>query len=160
MPGATGVRLSILVGVMATAIAALSLDILIGRTGQLSLAHAAFLGIGAFTTVNIGGTGAPWPIALVGAMAMTAAVATVAGLPSLRMRGLQIAIVTLALQDAAEKWAFSNQTLTAAGRSLPRPGFIRTDTTLYLFGLALLGIALLVRRRLAVTKAGRALLAV
>ena len=42
-------------------IAALALDILIGRTGQLSLAHAAFLGIGAFTTVNIGGRGAPWP---------------------------------------------------------------------------------------------------
>ena len=40
----SNVKLSILVGVIATAIAALGLDVLVARTGQLSLAHAAFLG--------------------------------------------------------------------------------------------------------------------
>jgi len=47
-------------GFSATAIAALALDVLVGRTGQLSLAHAAFLGIGAFATGNIGGRGVTW----------------------------------------------------------------------------------------------------
>src|SRR4051794_2145794 len=160
LPGSTNVRLSILVGVMATAIAALSLDILVGRAGQLSLAHAALLGIGAFTTVNIGGQGAAWPLALLGAMAVTAIVTTIAGLPSLRIRGLQIAIVTLAVQDAAERWAFSKESITGGTHSLPRPGFIETDVRLYYFGLALLGLALLARLRLGGTRAGRALLAV
>ncbi|MBV9253269.1 MAG: ATP-binding cassette domain-containing protein, partial [Actinobacteria bacterium] len=159
-PGVHGVQLSIFVGVIATAIAALSLDVLVGRTGQLSLAHAAFLGIGAFATVNIGGRGAPWPIAVVGGAAVTAIVATVAGLPSLRIRGLQIAIVTLALQYATEQYVFKNQTLTAARESLDRPSLIRTDAALYFFAVVLLGVVLLVRRRVAVTRAGRALLAV
>lgn len=160
VPGVHGVQLSIFVGVIATAIAALSLDVLVGRTGQLSLAHAAFLGIGAFATVNVGGRGAPWPIALLAGAAVTAVVATVAGLPSLRIRGLQIAIVTLALQYATEQYVFKNQTLTAARQSLDRPSLIRTDASLYFFAVVLLGIVLLVRRRVAVTRAGRALLAV
>jgi branched-chain amino acid transport system permease protein len=51
------VRLSVLVGVAVSAIAALGLDLLVARTGQLSLAHAAFLGVGAFTALNVGGHG-------------------------------------------------------------------------------------------------------
>jgi ABC-type branched-subunit amino acid transport system ATPase component/ABC-type branched-subunit amino acid transport system permease subunit len=160
LPGVNNVTLSKLVGVIATAIAALALDILVGRTGQLSLAHAAFLGIGAFATVNIGGRGAPWPLALLGGAAVTAVVATVAGLPSLRIRGLQIAIVTLALQDMTENYVFKNQTLTGASQSLDRPAFISTDPRLYFFALVLLAFALLVRWRLGGTRAGRALLAV
>jgi ABC-type branched-subunit amino acid transport system ATPase component/ABC-type branched-subunit amino acid transport system permease subunit len=160
LPGVQGVQLSIFAGVVATAIAALSLDVLVGRTGQLSLAHAAFLGIGGFATVNIGGHGAPWPLALLGGVAVTAAVATVAGLPSLRIRGLQIAIVTLALQYATEQYVFKNQTLTGADLTLNRPSLIRTDTALYFFALALLGVTLIVRWRLGATRAGRALLAV
>lgn len=160
LPGVHGVQLSIFVGVIATAMAALSLDVLVGRTGQLSLAHAAFLGIGAFATVNVGGRGAPWPIALLAGAAVTAVVATIAGLPSLRIRGLQIAIVTLALQYATEQYVFKNQTLTAATQSLDRPSLIRTDASLYFFAVVLLGIVLLVRRRVAVTRSGRALFAV
>ena len=160
IPGVEGVELSIFVGVIATAIAALSLDVLVGRTGQLSLAHAAILGIGAFTTVNVGGRGAPWPLAILGGAAAAAVVATVAGLPSLRIRGLQIAIVTLALQYATEQYAFKNQTITAATQSLERPGFISSDLALYFFALSLLALTLIVRWRLGVTRAGRALLAV
>jgi ABC-type branched-subunit amino acid transport system ATPase component/ABC-type branched-subunit amino acid transport system permease subunit len=160
IPGVTDVMLAKLVGVIATAIAALALDVLVGRTGQLSLAHGAFLGIGAFATVNIGGRGAPWPAAVLGGAAVTAVVATVAGLPSLRIRGLQIAIVTLALQDATENYVFKNQTLTAANQSLARPKIIGNDPRLYLFAVALLAITVAVRWRLGATRPGRALLAV
>jgi ABC-type branched-subunit amino acid transport system ATPase component/ABC-type branched-subunit amino acid transport system permease subunit len=154
------VRLAILVSVIAIAIAALGLDVLVGRAGQLSLAHAAFLGVGAFSAVNIGGRGAPWPFALIGAIVITAAVATIAGLPSLRIRGLQIAITTLAFQVFAEDFLFSRADVTGGSRIFDRPGVFKSDSAIYLFALACLGVVLLVRYRLAVTRAGRALLAV
>ena len=158
--GLSGVRLSILVGVAVTAMAALGLDVLVARTGQLSLAHAAFLGVGAFTTINVGGHGAPWPVAMAAGVAATALAATIAGLPSLRIRGLQIAITTLAFQIFAEGFLFSRQDFTAAGRTLKRPPFLRGDLALYLFALVCVGLVLVLRRRLAGTKAGRAFLAV
>jgi ABC-type branched-subunit amino acid transport system ATPase component/ABC-type branched-subunit amino acid transport system permease subunit len=157
---ATGTQLSILVGTAAVAITALGLDVLVGRTGQLSLAHAAFLGVGAFTAVNVGGRGAAWPLAIAAAMAVTAAVATVAGLPSLRIHGLQIAIVTLAFQVMAERFLFVRSDVTAGTRVFERPSFLEGDTALYLFAVAAVALVLLVRRRLGVTRAGRALLAV
>jgi ABC-type branched-subunit amino acid transport system ATPase component/ABC-type branched-subunit amino acid transport system permease subunit len=154
------VRLSILVGVAVTAIAALGLDVLVARTGELSLAHAAFLGVGAFTAINVGSRGWAWPLVILTSMAVTAAAATIVGLPSLRIRGLQVAIATLAFQEFAEVYLFTRSDATAAGRTLPRPGFLQSDVRLYLFALAALAVVLVVRRRLAVTKAGRAFLAV
>ena len=154
------VNLSILVGVIVTAIAALGLDVLVARTGELSLAHAAFLGVGAFTAVNVGSRGAPWPVAMAAAVAVSAAAATLAGLPSLRIRGLQVAIATLAFQEVAEVFLFSRSDVTAAGRTWSRPSFLLSDVRLYLFAIALLVLVLVVRRRVGVTKAGRSFLAV
>ncbi len=160
LPGVRNSTLTILAGVSATAVAALGLDVLIGRTGQLSLAQASFVGVGAFATIQAGGRGAPWPLALVCGVAATAVVATVAGLPSLRIRGLQIAIVTLALQLAAERFVYPDDRLTGATLTLDRPSLLETPTRLYYFGALCVAVVLLVRRRLGVTRAGRALLAV
>ena len=154
------VKLSILVGVIVTAIAALGLDVLVARTGELSLAHAAFLGMGAFTAINVGSRGAPWPVTILVAVVVTAAAATIAGLPSLRIRGLQVAITTLAFQEFADVFLFPRSDVTAAGRTWARPSFLRSDMRLYLFALALLALVLVVRYRLGVTKAGRSFLAV
>src|SRR5688500_18954270 len=154
------VRLAVLFGVLVTAIAALGLDMLVARTGELSLAHAAFLGVGAFTTINVGGRGATWVVAVVAAIAVTAAAATIVGLPSLRIRGVQVAIATLAFQDAAEKYLFTNEDVTAGDKILARPSVLRTDTRLYLLGLLALGVVLLVRRRVTTTRAGRSFVAV
>lgn len=154
------VKLSILVGVAVTAIAALGLDVLVARTGELSLAHAAFLGVGAFTAINAGSRGWPWPVAILAAMVVTSAVATVVGLPSLRIRGLQVAIATLAFQEFAEVFLFSRNDVTAAGRTFDRPGFLHSDLNLYLFALGALALVLVARHRLSVTKAGRSFLAV
>ena len=154
------VRLSVLVGVAVSAIAALGLDLLVARTGQLSLAHAAFLGVGAFTALNVGGHGEPWPLALAAAVGAGAVAATVAGLPSLRIRGLQVAITTLAFQVAAENFLFTRQDFTAADQVLERPAFLASDLRLYLFALACIAVVLVVRRRVALTCAGRSFLAV
>jgi ABC-type branched-subunit amino acid transport system ATPase component/ABC-type branched-subunit amino acid transport system permease subunit len=154
------VKLSILVGVVAIAIVALGLDVLVARAGQLSLAHAAFFGIGAFTTVNAGDRGLPWPLAVLTGVAVTAVAATIAGLPSLRIRGLQIAITTLAFQVFAERYLFTRSDVTAAGRELERPSYLEGDVQLYAFALVCLAIVLWLRRRIAVTKAGRSFCAV
>jgi ABC-type branched-subunit amino acid transport system ATPase component/ABC-type branched-subunit amino acid transport system permease subunit len=154
------VRLSILVGVAATAIAALGLDLLVARSGQLSLAHAAFLGVGAFAAVNVGGRGAPWPVAIAAAVVATAVAAVIAGLPSLRIRGLQIAITTLAFQQFAEGFLFRNQDVTAGDKTLQRPDLLAADVRLYAFALVCIALVLVLRHRLGVTKAGRAFIAV
>lgn len=154
------VDLAVLFGVLVTAMAALGLDLLVARTGELSLAHGAFLGVGAFAAINVGGRGAPWPLAVVAAVVMTAAIATVVGLPSLRIRGLQVAIATLAFQDAAEKYLFNREEVTAGDRQLPRPSVLRSDTRLWYLALAALVVVLVVRRRVATTRSGRAFVAV
>ena len=154
------VRLAVLYGVLVTAIAALALDLLVARTGELSLAHAAFLGVGAFTAVIAGGHGAPWWLAVVAAVVVTTVVTTIVGLPSLRIRGLQVAIATLAFQDAAEKYLFNRDDVSAGDKVLRRPGFLRSDVRLYFLALLALAVVLLVRHRVGRTKAGRSFAAV
>ncbi|GAC1533671.1 MAG: hypothetical protein NVS3B12_13390 [Acidimicrobiales bacterium] len=156
----TNTAANIYTGVLAVAIAALGLDILVARTGQLSLAHAAFLGIAEIASINFAGRSVPWPLAIVGAMVVTGAAAVAVGLPNLRIRGLQVAIASLAFQLMCEKRIFTSTTLTGSGYQFTRPGFISTDRAVYVFGIACLALTLVIRRRLAVTKAGRNFLAV
>ena len=150
--------LSILITTLAIAIAALGLDLLVGQTGQLSLAHAAFLGIGCFTAINIGSRTA-WPVAFIGAIAVTAVASAIAGLPSLRIRGLQIAITTLAFQVFAEAFLFQRDDVKALGRTLKQPGYFTSFRTLYYFAVGCVAVVLLVLRRIRSTRAGRSFVA-
>lgn len=84
--------------VIAFAIAAMGLNLLTGFTGQVSVGHAAFFGVGAYTSailVNDHG----WPllgsVVIAGLAALV--VGVVVGLPALRIRGLYLALVTLSL---------------------------------------------------------------
>src|SRR3954467_3751496 len=71
------------------ALAALPLNLLMGYAGQISLGHAAFLGIGAFTSGIIAGRmGLPFLLGLAVAAAVGGLAALVIGLPALRVRGL------------------------------------------------------------------------
>ncbi|HVF21101.1 MAG TPA: branched-chain amino acid ABC transporter ATP-binding protein/permease [Mycobacteriales bacterium] len=157
-------KVSVLVTAVAIAITALGLDLLVGSTGLLSLAHAALLGVGTFSAIGLGGRGIPWPAAFLGAMLITAAVSTVIGLPSMRIRGLQVAITALAFQIFADAYLFQqsavkDNTLTFAAPSFFDPakhGFHR----LYYFGIVLLALTVLVLRRIGATRAGRSFVAV
>lgn len=75
---------------------ALGLNMLMGYTGQVSLGHAAFYGIGAYTTAILSGTYAipPW-LALVCAVAAAVLIAFIVGLPTLRLSGYYLAMGTL-----------------------------------------------------------------
>lgn len=78
-------------------IGALALNLLMGTTGQISLGHAAFVGAGAFTVAAlVTELEAPFAVNLVAATMVGAALGVAVGLPALRLRGLYLAVSTLA----------------------------------------------------------------
>ncbi|HEY3634038.1 MAG TPA: branched-chain amino acid ABC transporter permease [Caldimonas sp.] len=84
------------------AIFALSLELLVGATGLVSLGHAAFLGIGAYATVLASGdAGAPLLLLVALAVGAAAMYAVVVGVLSLRTRGVYFIMVTLAFAQMA-----------------------------------------------------------
>ncbi|SFN03803.1 branched-chain amino acid ABC transporter permease [Thermodesulforhabdus norvegica] len=78
------------------ALVTLGLSLLMGYSGQISLAQAAFMGIGAYST-GVLTTLYSWPsmAALIAGMALTGAVAFIVGLPSLKLKGHYLAMATL-----------------------------------------------------------------
>jgi branched-chain amino acid transport system permease protein len=82
-------------------IGAVGLNLLTGYCGQLSLGHAGFLAIGAFTTaILITHAGTPFWINVPVASVVGALVGLLVGIPSLRFRGIYLAIATLAMHYA------------------------------------------------------------
>ena len=87
--------LACLVGI--NIIAATGLNVLTGYTGQVSLGHAAFMGIGAYAVAVLDGWfGQPVLLNLFGAGLAAMLVGLVVGLPSLRIKGLYLALATIA----------------------------------------------------------------
>jgi len=98
-----------LAGVFVFAIAGVGLMLLIGFTGLVSLGHAAFLGIGAYTNAILLARGVPFVISLPAAGVVTALAGVAIGIPTLRMSGLYLAIATLAfggiVGTVLQKWS-------------------------------------------------------
>lgn len=82
--------------VAAYAVAVLGVNLIVGYTGQISLGHGAFVGLGAYTTVILSADHG-WPLVLTvpAAFAVGFLVGAVVGLPALRLRGLYLALMTL-----------------------------------------------------------------
>ena len=85
------------------AVAGLGLMLLSGFTGQFSIGHAAFLGVGAYTQAVMTNMGLPFPLALALAGLLSAAVGVVVGLPALRVKGIYLGIATLAFGFIVEE---------------------------------------------------------
>lgn len=95
--------LSILIQIGFMSIAALGLNILVGFTGQISIGHAAFFGFGAFASPYFSNEfGVPVALAIPLAGVATTAVGMVFGIPAARLKGLYLAIATLAAQFIIE----------------------------------------------------------
>jgi branched-chain amino acid transport system permease protein len=90
------------------AIAAIGLNILVGYCGQISLGTAAFMSVGAYAAYNlmIRVDGMNFLVALAFGGVVSAAVGTVFGIPSLRIKGLYLAVATLAAQFFID-WLFA-----------------------------------------------------
>lgn len=83
-------------------IACHGLNLLTGFTGQISLGHAAFMGVGAYTSSILVSHGVPFGVSLACAGAMAALIGMIFGIPSLRLRGLYLAMATIAAQFIIE----------------------------------------------------------
>src|SRR5499426_367579 len=80
------------------AIGALALNVLTGLAGQISLGHAGFIAAGAFTTAALVESGAGSPLtALPAAAGVGAVLGLLVGFPALRLKGLYLALATLAM---------------------------------------------------------------
>ena len=159
--------LTLLIQIGYLGIAALGLNILVGYTGQISLGHSAFFGFGAFASAWLNKSyGIPVFFAIPLAGVMTTAVGLVFGIPAARIKGLYLAIATLAsqfiLQDffARADW-FTGGSAGALAEPFSIFGFpFDTDQTFFYVVLAYVVVLYLMATNLMRTRDGRALVAV
>ena len=111
-------------------IVGLGLMLLSGFTGQFSLGHAAFLGVGAYAQAALTGAGVPFALAIAAAAGIAAIVGVIVGLPALRLKGIYLGIATLAFGFIVEEVFARWESVTGgnAGKHLKDPN---------LFGLTL-----------------------
>jgi ABC-type branched-subunit amino acid transport system ATPase component/branched-subunit amino acid ABC-type transport system permease component len=127
----SGNLLAALVVTLAWAMIGLSVVVVMGYTGQLSLAQFALAGIAALTAARlVSGTAIPLLLCVLIAMAASVGVGVVFALPALRARGTNLAIVTLGLANVTSELIFNNATFSGSFGSISIP-------SLNLFGLAI-----------------------
>ena len=148
-------------------IGALALNILTGFTGLISMGHAAFMGIGAYTAAILSAkAGFPFVPALLAAGLMAAACGAVVGIPTLRLKGLYLIVTTLAFQFIVEHIIYHWESLTQSDRgiSLPPPDIlgIKVDTyeSFYYVIVVLAFATALFAKNIAMSRTGRAFVAV
>jgi len=148
-------------------IAAVGLNLLTGCTGQISLGHAAFIGVGGYATaVLITRFGIPFWFALPLAGLISAGVGMVIGIPSLRVKGLYLCIATLAAQFILEyvfiNWEGVTQGIRGINVPPPRIGsfVFATEKSFYYLTLVVVVAAVGFARNILRTKWGRAFVAI
>ena len=99
-------------------IGAVSLNLLTGVCGQISLGHGAFIGVGAYAAGQCSLHGVPFPLAILTGGLVTAMVGMVFGVPSLRLKGIYLAIATLAAQLVLEYVFLHGGVLTGGANGL------------------------------------------
>jgi sulfate-transporting ATPase len=110
------------IGSFIAAIIGLSLVVVTGYAGQVSLAQLALAGVAAFTLSGLTeGWGVPFPFAPLLAALVATVVGVVVGLPALRLRGLTLGVVTLALAYAIEAVWFRNSDFVRSGGARVTP---------------------------------------
>lgn len=100
-------------------VVSLGLMVLVGYTGQVSLGHAAFVAIGAYSHAWLLAQGVPLVASLALAACITGAIGFVIGLPAIRVSGLYLAMVTLAFAILAEIVAGSWESVTGGYTGMP-----------------------------------------
>lgn len=157
---------SILNLVMIAVIGAVSLNLLTGCCGQISLGHGAFIGVGAYGCAIAANLGAPFYVALPVGGLLAAGVGMVFGIPSLRLKGIYLAISTLAAQMILEYVFLHWEKVTggSGGMAVPSPelfGFaFDNDTSMFYLILAVALVSCLMVANLIRSRHGRAFVAV
>jgi branched-chain amino acid transport system permease protein len=149
-------------------VGAVGLNLLVGYTGQISVGHGAFMSVGAYTAANLAvRLHAPFWIALPLGGLMAAAIGALVGVPSLRIKGLYLAIATLAGQFIIE-WLINHVTWISGGVQasieVPRPRLfgvaIASQRAMYFFLLVFVVLAIVAALNLVRSRVGRAFVAI
>ncbi|WP_421902137.1 branched-chain amino acid ABC transporter permease [Maridesulfovibrio sp.] len=152
--------------IMIAVIGAVSLNLLTGVCGQMSLGHGAFVGVGAYGCAVLASKGFPFLLCLLGGGAMAAVAGMIFGIPSLRLKGIYLAISTLAAQLILEYVFLHWTSFTGGANGMPVDspeifGFMfDTDEKMFylifaITTLCVLGVSNIVRSR-----SGRAFVAI
>ncbi len=161
--------LSMLIPFLILTLAAIGLNLLVGYCGQISLGHAAFMAVGAYAAYNIDlrVQDLSFLIALVLAGLIAAGAGMIFGIPSLRIKGLYLAVATLAAQFFLDwvvervNW-FTIYSLSGSVSVGPIELFgwrIDTPTEKYLFLLGILIVFTIIAKNLVRGHIGRAWMA-
>ncbi|HEX3623040.1 MAG TPA: ABC transporter permease [Acidimicrobiales bacterium] len=142
------------------ALVCLSLVVLTGWSGQISLAQMAFAGVAGFSLSRLTvEAGIPFPVAPLLAAALAAVAGLIVGLPALRARGVSLAVVTLAGGVVVEEVVFKSPLLTGGfgGSRVPSPSLfgVHLDASGRGFGVLVVGVLVVVAVGLARLRAGR-----
>jgi ABC-type branched-subunit amino acid transport system permease subunit len=150
-----------------TAIAALGLTVVVGWAGEVSLAQASAMGTAVYVTGYVSrpedGYGLPFLVALGAGVAVSTALYALVSLPTARMSGIYVMVLTLGLQVTIERTLFANAKLTggAQGFYQTRPEIFgvsfEPERAFYYLTLAILGAVILFLTLLRQSRHGRAL---
>src|SRR3984957_16631731 len=160
--------ISILNLILIAIVGALGLNILVGYTGQISIGTGAFMSVGAYTAANlVTRLGAPFWLALPAGGLMAALVGAIVGIPSLRIKGIYLAIATLAAQLIIE-WTINHVQWISGGVqasiNVPRPSVfgtqLKSEWQIYLFLMFFVVLALVATLNLVRSRIGRAFIAI
>ncbi len=155
-----------LVLVFIWAIAGIGLMLLVGYTGLVSLGHAAFLALGAYCHAVLLGYGVSFALSAPAAVAFTALVGALVGIPALRMTGVYLAIATLAFERIVAYGIEHWEPVTGGlrGMPVPQPDFfgvsLADSYVLYYASLSVLAAGLFAASNLLRSPTGRAFVAV
>ena len=147
-------------------IVGLGLMLLAGFTGQFSMGHAAFLGVGAYTEAVLTGMGWPFPLAMACAALLAASVGVIVGLPALRLKGIYLGIATLAFGFIVEEVFARWESVTGgnAGKHLKAPAIgdwsISSGAGFYFLCLVVAVLSTLAILNLLRSSTGRAFVAI
>ncbi|HVC51739.1 MAG TPA: branched-chain amino acid ABC transporter permease [Stellaceae bacterium] len=154
--------------VLIAVVGAIGLDILVGYTGQISIGHGGFMSVGAYTAANlIVRLGLPFWLAIPAGGLMAALIGIVVGIPSLRIKGIYLAVATLAAQFIIE-WTINHVSWISGGIEasiqVPPPSVfgwqLRTPLQLYFFLLFFAALAIVATLNLMRSRIGRAFIAI
>jgi ABC-type branched-subunit amino acid transport system ATPase component/ABC-type branched-subunit amino acid transport system permease subunit len=151
-------------GMMAFAIIGISIGVLTGLGGQLTLGQFAIAAIGAVTSYEVSKRIGDFPLALLYAGLAAGVVSVLIGLPALRIRGLMLTVTTLSFALATPAWLLAQPWMLGEGHDPGRPivfgHALATGHEYYYFGLVVFVIALILARNVRRSGFGRLLVSV
>jgi len=154
-----------------TILSAMGVQLLIGYTGQITLGHAAFIAVGAYTSaIGILQFNLPYPVTIILAGLMAGLWSVLFGLPSARVKGFYLIMTTMAAQFVTVDFVITQYVSQIGGRghyfSLPPgtisigPWVIASEKDAYYLMITLVVLSLVLVGNLLRTRVGRAWMAI